>query len=138
MKERYLIGLDIGTTLVKGGVYDSHGECVCACTKKAPEECPGPGVYIQSGEEFFTTVVEVLKNCVRGGSFAPDRVEAIGFSGQMGGAIGVDRDWRPVTEWSNGLDTRYVPYTSRMSRIDAEGMLTFSGTSFSYFAPKIL
>ncbi len=138
MEVKYLIGVDIGTSLVKSGVYDTKGRCLSTAIRRAPEENPKPGLYIQSGEEFFSTVQHVIKDAVEQSKVSPKKVEAIGFSGQMGGAIGVDEEWNPLTDWSNGLDTRYLPYVMKMLSKNREDILTYAGTNYPYFTPKLL
>jgi xylulokinase len=56
----------------------------------------------------------------------------------MGGAIGIDAQWEPVTEWSNPLDSRYLPFTTRMLQDAGEEILRKSGSNAPYFGPKVL
>ncbi len=62
MKEKYLIGIDMGVTLVKVGIYDINGSCINMVTDKSPADLPGPGIFVQSGEDFFRIVINTLKD----------------------------------------------------------------------------
>jgi len=138
MEDCFLVGIDIGVTLVKVGIYDTEGNCVSIVTKNSPGKHSGSGDFIQPGEEFFLIVINALKEAVEKSGIDTSSICAIGFSGQMGGAIGVDRDWNAVTPWSNPIDTRYTPYISKMLERAGEDILKLSGTNYPYFAPKIL
>ena len=65
-------------------------------------------------------------------------VEAIGFSGAMGGAMGVDRNWQVAADWSIISDTRFYPYVTRMQNAQSRKILEQSGTNFPIMGPKIL
>ncbi len=138
MKDSYLIGVDIGVSFVKVAIYDTEGNCKTTITKSSPAEYPEPGVFIQTGDDFLRIVFDALKESVEQSGIHASAVEAIAFSGQMAGAIGVDKDWNAVTTWSNPLDTRCTPYVSRILEMDSEGILKLSGTNYPFLAPKIL
>ncbi|MCP4400775.1 MAG: xylulose kinase [bacterium] len=138
MKDSYLIGVDIGVSFVKVAIYDTEGNCKTTITKSSPAEYPKPGMFIQTGDDFLRIVLDALKESVEQSGIQPSVVEAIAFSGQMGGAIGVDKDWNALTTWSNPMDTRYTPYVTHMQARAQEQILRLSGTNFPFFAPKLL
>ena len=138
MKEAYLIGVDIGVSFVKVAIYDTDGNCQTTSTKSSPADYPEPGVFIQTGDDFLSIVIDALKESVEQSGIQPSAVEAIAFSGQMGGAIGVDKEWNAVTTWSNPMDTRYTPYVTQMQERAQEQILRLSGTNFPFFTPKLL
>ncbi len=138
MEDCFFVGIDIGVTLVKVGIYDTKGNCVSIIKKNSPGKHSGSGVFIQSGEEFFSIIINALKEAVEKSNIDTSSISAIAFSGQMGGAIGVNKDWNAVTHWSNPIDTRYTPYISRMLKSAREDILKLSGTNYPYFAPKVL
>jgi len=138
MKGTFLVGIDLGVSLIKVGIYDVNGNRIETVIKDSPGHCPKPGIFEQSGNEFLKTVIDALNESMIKSQINPSSVEAIAFSGQMGGAIGVDRNWEAVTCWSNPLDTRYTPYIDKMLLSKKDQILKLSGTNFPYFAPKIL
>lgn len=139
MKENALfLCVDLGTSFIKTGIYDTDGNCHCAAKVAVKDEKPAPGVVIQHGGELFASVTECLKKTVEqaGGDMA-DRIEAMSFTGQMAGFMGVDAEWNDVTTWSCFIDGRYVPYANLQMERFAEQFLLISGTNAPLMAPKI-
>ena len=138
MKAQYLMGIDLGSSLVKAAVYDLDDDCVAAVEKPAPSEHPRPDVFLQSGEDFLKIALSAAADVVEKSGIEGSAVAAIGFSGQMGGAIGIDAHFNAVTEWSNPLDSRYMSHTAHMLHEAGQQILRQSGSNAPYFAPKIL
>ena len=63
-------------------------------------------------------------------------IAVIGFTGQMAGFMGVDKDWNDVTGWSCSLDTRYVPFAEEQNERFAELFYRISGTNSPLFSSK--
>ena len=138
MKTSYLIGVDVGVSFVKAGVYDTEGNCLAAAQNSSPGEYPEPGVFIQSNADYLSAVVKTLREAVEKSGIDSAEVEAVGMSGAMGGATGIDRDWNVALDWSIITDTRYYPYVTRMQEAMGEQILRLSGTNFPIFGPKLL
>ena len=134
-KKHLLLAVDLGTTNIKAGVYDSKGESVGTVEVVAPMN---PNNYNQNGESFLKETVKAIEESIKKNQIDSSSIEGICFSGQMGGSIGIDVNWEPVTEWSNALNTDYLVYTSKMLSTCREQILELSGTNSPYFAPKIL
>jgi len=134
----YIIGVDLGVSFVKVGIYDIEGNCKGVTVKDSPGDYPKPGVFIQKNEDYMKVVLDSLKEAVEKSGIDNSKVEVIGFSGAMGGATGVDRKWNVIANWSIVSDTRYYPYVVEMQNIAGEQILKISGTNFPFFAPKLL
>ncbi len=134
----YIIGVDLGVSFVKVGIYDIEGNCKGVTVKNSPGDYPKPGVFIQKNEDYMKVVLDSLKEAVEKSGIDNFKVEVIGFSGAMGGATGVDRKWNVIADWSIVSDTRYYPYVVEMQNIAGEQILKISGTNFPVFAPKLL
>ena len=138
MEASYLIGVDVGVSFVKAGVYAADGSCLATVQNVSPGEYPEPGVFIQSNADYLDAVTKTLRETVEKAGIDRSRVEAVGISGAMGGATGVDKDWNVVLDWSIISDTRYYPYVTRMKEKAGEQILRLSGTNFPIFGPKLL
>ena len=138
MSKSYLIGVDAGVSFVKVGVYDSEGESRALVIKSAPGEYPKAGVFLQSAETLLRIIREALKEAVERSGIPGSAVAAIGFSGAMGGALGVDSHWQVAADWSIISDTRCYPYVTRMQSAQGRRILEQSGTNFPIMGPKIL
>lgn len=136
MSKTLLMAVDLGTSFIKAGIYDASSACVAEVMEEVKDYRPAPGIFIQKGEELFESVVQCMKAAaLQLGDRAKD-VEAISFTGQMSGFMGVDKDWNDITTWSCSLDTRYMPYADRQMSVLKDQFLGIGGTNFPQMAPK--
>ncbi len=136
MKEILLLAVDLGTSFIKAGVYDTSSNCVATANEPVKDYRPSPGVFIQKGEELFESVIECVKKISAALRDRSKNIEAIAFTGQMSGFMGVDKDWNDVTTWSCSLDSRYMPYAERQMALLKDKFLGIGGTNFPQMAPK--
>lgn len=135
MAETYLMAVDLGTSFIKTAVYTADGKLVTQATSPVEQEKLRPGVFIQRADKIFQAVLQCLGKTARQMDGA--RIEAIAFTGQMAGFMGVDENWGDVTTWSCSLDNRYLPFADAMLKRHADLILDEAGTNCPVMAPKI-
>ena len=98
------LGIDIGTTSVSGVAVDGDGAVAATVTQAHAADIPGlpPGVHAQDPARLMSAVDRVIA-ALEAQAGAADR---IGWTGQMHGVVGVDRDLRPVTPFVTWRDAR--------------------------------
>ena len=128
--------IDLGTSFIKGAVYDIEGACIHLVSKPVKDERAAGGVYIQKGEDLLFSVIACMKDLSLYLDERAKDIEAIAFTGQMAGIIGVDAKWNDITTWSNSLDTRYIPYAERQMKELKREFLEISGTNAPQMASK--
>ena len=131
-----LMAVDLGTSFIKVGAYTLQGNCVAESKQPVKDIRNGPGVFIQKGEDLAQTVILCIQNVTDQLGIQATTVEAISFTGQMAGFMGVDENWQDVTGWSCSLDTRYSPYADRQLNELKEEFLRISGTNSPLFSAK--
>lgn len=136
MEKTLLMAVDLGTSFIKAGVYDAGSACVAQAMEPVKDYRPGPGIFIQKGRELMDSVVACMVSVANQLGDRADQVEAISFTGQMSGFMGVDQEWNDITTWSCSLDTRYMPYAQRQMGELGDLFLTESCTSLPQMAPK--
>lgn len=136
MKNLYFMAIDLGTSFIKAGIYDTKGCCLMATQGSIHSDNSKPGIFIQHGEDILNCVLSCIKRIT--GTFGEEskKIAAIGFTGQMAGFMGVDREWNDITSWSCSLDTRYVPYAEKQMSEFVNEFLEISGTNSPLMAPK--
>lgn len=132
-----LMAVDLGTSFIKAGVYNEKSECVAIYSEPVRDERPGPGIFIQRGDQLFESAVNGIKNVCSQLGERTKEVQAIAFTGQMAGFMGVDKDWKDITTWSCSLDSRYVPYASRQMEFLKDDFLKIAGTNSPQMAGKV-
>jgi xylulokinase len=130
-----LVGLDVGTTSVKGIAIDQTGAVVHVAERGYPLSTPRPGWSEQDPELWWKAAAEVLDEC------EADRALGIGLSGQMHGLVALDADDRPLRPailWNDGRTQKQcVEIEERVGRerlIELTGNRALAG----FTAPKLL
>lgn len=136
MTEKLLMAIDLGTSFVKAGVYNLEGSCIAQAKEPVQDERPAPGIFIQRGEALAESVIRCIQSVTKQLGNDAEAVEAISFTGQMSGFMGVDENWKDVTGWSCSLDTRYAPYADRQLQELKDEFLEISGTNSPLFSAK--
>ena len=138
MGQDYLVGIDLGTSLVKATVFGTDGMALADATCETTLLQPCPGVAEQEPRDFIPAVLRTVAEVVEKAKIGRTQVAAIGFDGQMGGALGIDADWQPVTPWYvSTLDTRYMPYLQKMRQRTGEHLVELGG-ALPITTPRLL
>jgi len=137
MNTALLMAIDLGTSFVKTGVYTTKGECIACEKEPVKAQIPRSGVFIQHGEDLFGSVLYCIENVTAQLREKARDIEAIAFTGQMAGFMGVDANWSDITTWSCSLDSRYVPWAEKQFASCKREFLEIGGTNSPMMAPKI-
>ena len=136
MSQSLYMGVDLGTSFVKAGVYTVSGQCLATHSEPVKDERPEPSVFIQRGDDLFQSVCRCIRSVAKAlGDGAAD-VAAIAFTGQMAGSMGVDEHWQDITTWSCSMDSRYLPYANRQRELFADDMFEIGCTNAPVMCSK--
>ena len=92
MNERYLMGVDIGTTGAKAAIFNTAGEIVAQAYRESACTYPKPGWVEQDADWRVAASFETAAEALRKSGLAPAQVAAVSFSTQRCCTIFVDRD----------------------------------------------
>jgi len=127
-----LVGIDVGTTGVKGVAIDADGRVLETATADYPLSRPQPGWSEQEPEDWWRGTQECLARLPEG---------PVGFSGQMHGLVVLDGDGnvlRPAILWN---DQRTAVEAAEIEeRIGLARLIELTGNRAltGFTAPKIL
>ncbi|MFC1975087.1 FGGY-family carbohydrate kinase [Chloroflexota bacterium] len=110
MKQKYLIGADLGTSSTKAALYKTDGTLVVEASADVPLYYPKPGVVEQENDDFYQTAAQTIKACIRQSGIDPKEVAAVAFDSQMAGIGSIDEDFKPATRFDSWLDMRCETY----------------------------
>ena len=134
----YIIGVDLGTSVVKATLFDVEGRAVAEASRTINIHYPGPGCAEQDPGDYLAAAEETIREIIEKSEAPPSSVAAVGFAGQMAGAMGIDRYGNPVTPWyPSALDTRYQPYLDQMDENNRERLVELNG-AMPFTAPRML
>ena len=135
---KYFIGLDIGTSAVKG-ILLSESSIIKTASKDYPVYYPHDGWCEQNPQDWYESCVSVIKELVS--DIEKSNVVSVAFSGQMHGLVMLDdKDQviRPAILWN---DSRSVHETEYLNNIIGKKTLQYNtgNSAFAGFtAPKLL
>ena len=130
-----LIGLDVGTTSVKGVAIDEHGAVLGITQRDYPLSTPKPGWSEQDPQDWWRGSSAVLQEL--GG----DDLAGIGLSGQMHGLVTLGADERPLRPailWNDGRTQAQCDEIERRIGFDHLVALTGNRALAGFTAPKLL
>ena len=137
MQSDCLIGIDLGTTLAKAGVYDIQGNLLGEAHQETEVRYSRPRVAEQDPAEFYRSAVTTLRAALEQAGINSARIAALSIDSQAGGIMGIDRHWQPVTPFDSPLDTRSNAQKQRMMTAAGDRILELAGTPPTY-GQKIL
>lgn len=116
MKQKFLIGVDLGTSGTKAALYNIDGRLMAEAAAEVPLYYPKPGVVEQENEDFHTSAAQTVRTCIQSSGIEPKTIAAIAFDSQMAGVGLIDEDFRPVARFDSWLDMRCQPYIEWMDK----------------------
>jgi xylulokinase len=130
-----LIGLDVGTSSLKGLVINESGAVVGEAERSYAFDTPQPGWAEQDPELWWQAAAAVLDE------LGAADADGIGLSGQMHGLVALgadDRPLRPAILWNDGRAQRECELIEQ--RIGVERLIELSGNRalVGFTAPKLL
>jgi xylulokinase len=108
MKRGFLIGIDAGTTSVKGILVRTSGQIVCSATREYSLEYPAPDLCELDSEVYWQSTLYVIRTLLRKSKIEPGRVLALAISSQGETLIPIDHEGRPLRKAIVWLDNRSV------------------------------
>ena len=132
-----LVGIDVGTSAVKGLAIDEHGAVLARAEATYDLSTPRPGWAEQDPADWWRATERVLA-ALRAGA---GRLAGIGLSGQMHGLValdGGDRVLRPAILWNDqrtAAECREIEAAIGLERLIA---LTGNRALPGFTAPKLL
>lgn len=132
------IGLDLGTSGLKGLLVDKAGNIVKEESAQYPVSYPHEGWSEQNPADWLAACRRVLANLARGNE---TRIGGISFGGQMHGLVILDAQdtvIRPCILWNDGRTARETAYLNDV--VGKETLSAYTGNiAFAGFtAPKLL
>jgi len=114
--ERYLLGIDIGTSACKVIAVDSHGHVVAKALAGYPIVSLQPGWAEQDPEDWWQATVKSVREVL---AALPDRraVGGIGLSGQMHGLSVLDHNDRVIRPAILWCDQRAAPQCAEITAL---------------------
>lgn len=105
----YVLGVDLGTSSLKGLVVDREGQVVASASKDYPLLHPQTGYSEQDPQEWLDAFVDVVQQLTTKVADFTKELEGISFSGQMHSLVVLDKNeqvLRPAILWNDVRTTK--------------------------------
>lgn len=112
-----LLGLDVGTTSVKAGLYSSGGACLGVTTEEYHLVHPAADRAELDAETYWTASVAAVRGVIAAAGAAGDDVTAMGVSSQGETVIPVDAAGRPIGPALVWLDNRALDESRDLAEV---------------------
>ncbi len=116
IERAYLLGIDLGTTGVKSLVLDGDGAVVGTATAGLALSTPRPGWSEQEPADWWEATRVSVRAVLDRTGVRPEALVGIGISGQMHGAVLLDREGVPVRPCILWNDQRSAPQCDEIAR----------------------
>jgi len=103
--ETFLLGLDLGTTAIKGVVMDQNGNIITEASKNTRFIEPENGWFETDPEEHYQDVCALIKELTLN---TPGQIAALAMAVASGNSLLTDADGNPLNNIINWMDQRAV------------------------------
>lgn len=138
MKMNYYIGIDLGTSALKGLLVRADGKILKEATESYRVIVPHEGWSEQHPQDWFNAAKNVLKEL----SFGIEKdIKGISFGGQMHGLVILDKHdevIRPAILWNDGRTQIQTDYLNNVVGKEKLSSLTANIAFAGFTAPKLL
>ncbi|MDD3334030.1 MAG: xylulokinase [Eubacteriales bacterium] len=141
MSEKYLVGIDLGTSGTKTVLFRQDGSVVSSATAEYPMVQPQNGWAEQDPDDWWDAAVSTLNRVLTQSGVNPSEIAGIGISGQMHGLVMLDKDGRPLRSSIIWCDQRTAAECEEITaRVGAQRLIeiTANPALTGFTAGKIL
>ena len=135
----YYIGADLGTSALKLLLVDTEGNIINTVSKSYDVSFPNPGWSEQNPEDWWTALVEGVKELTE--DTDKGLIRGIGVGGQMHGLVILDENdsvIRPAILWNDGRTFKETDYLNTVIGKEKLAELTGNIAFAGFTAPKIM
>lgn len=136
-----ILGIDLGTSSVKAMLFDTENGLSVVRAKSYEVEIPEKGFAEQDPEMWWSSLLEVLQGLKEQEKEAYQRVEAIGYSGQMHGMVLVGEEKIPLMPailWLDRRSEKQLAYIHEMISKEEMGEIFCNRVSSGFAFPSLL
>ncbi|MED4071505.1 gluconokinase [Priestia endophytica] len=136
MGEKYVLGVDIGTTSTKAVLFSPAGKVIEKHGVEYPLFSPTPATAEQDPEVIFAAVIESIKEAVAKSNVNAEDIVCVSFSSAMHSIVAVDKKGEPLTKCITWADNRSAHWAQKiMDEYNGHEIYLRTGTPVHPMAP---
>jgi xylulokinase len=130
----YVIGMDLGTTNIKGLLFTRDGRQVGAASRATPTHYRGTDSADYDPEEIWRTVQTILSELVKGCPH-PDAIAGLAFASFGESSLAVDGEGMPLAPAMAWFDSRVLGVLEEFrQRVDEREVFRITGMALTHIA----
>jgi L-xylulokinase len=102
----FLLGIDVGTSVIKVGLFDLRGRQIAVSSAEVTLQTPRAGWVERDMGDVWEATVRAIRGCLHARGTAGRQIAAIGLAGHGDGVYAVDDRLQPVRAGVVALDSR--------------------------------
>lgn len=106
----YLLGIDIGSTVLKAAIFDLEGNELGEYGELAKNYSPQPGFYERDMDEKWSASLSAIQQVIEKVEIDGKEISAISLTGHGNGVHLLDQEGKPVRRTIEGADSRGLAY----------------------------
>ena len=138
MAEKYLIGIDVGSSFTKSSIYDTQGNLLGSAKRDTHPAQPRPNVAEYDGPKLLQAILDSLNALMIQSRVSPTDVAGVCLAGMISGAMGIDADGEATTPYTTTLDLRFTPQLNYVLDHFHDPIREKTGSGQPTVAPKML
>lgn len=128
MAVRYVLGVDLGTTAVKVGLFDDKGHVVATDTQEHVLITPSANIVEQTSEAYWNAFSLGLKNTIQKAGICASDIVSLSVSAQGETMVFLDEQMQPMSNFIVWMDARALDEAETInSWFSAEEQLAKTG-----------
>ena len=116
----YLLGIDLGTSSLKSMLISEDGQMAALSARSYQFASPRNGFAEHDPDEWWQACAETVKEVLLKSAVLKDEVKGLSFSGQMHGAVMLDKDYKVVRPAILHCDARSSVQVEKLKEILGE------------------
>ena len=114
--QRYIIGIDIGTTSTKAVLFTTTGNTICKYSVGYPLYTRTPNTAEQDPEEILSAVITTVRAVITSSKISLAQLIGLSFSSAMHTLIAVDAEGKLLSKSMTWADNRSAKWTKRIKQ----------------------
>ena len=112
----YFVGIDIGTSGARTGIFDRNGKAVVFCAEPIELSIPQPGWAEQDPEEWWNALCRSCRNAIRQSGISPDEIRGLSIDTTCCTVLFSKDDMIPLRPAILWMDMRAADEAGEISR----------------------
>ena len=133
--EKYLLGIDSGSTVTKAALFDLRGKEIAVASCQSNTDYPHPGWTERDMETLWQNTATAIRAVVSKAQIQPDEIAAIGNTGHGNGLYLLDKSGQSLRPGIQSMDTRASGIVDEWNRSNLHSQV-FPYTIQSFWAAQ--